>query len=157
MKNNKKKYDWSALKKQFFVSEHLEVKGFFEEKCGTYNGNAKRYTKGWAREKEVWLAQITSKALDQLQDKESRELSKALQNIFTGLKDRVKTISDMRALSVQDLHKLWEIFMTMNNRATRIATNINFHEERKNEDELTEEEKIAIEKATSFLRQKRKE
>lgn len=157
MKNNKRKYDWSALKKEFFVSQSFEVKGFFEEKYGTYNGNAKRYTKGWAKEKEVWLSEVTSKALDRIQDKEARELGKALQNIFTGLKDRVKSISDMQKLSVQDLYKLWEVFMIMNNRATKIATNINFNEERKNEDELTEEEKLAIEKATSFLRKKRKE
>lgn len=52
-----KKYDWVALKQEFFNSDFLSAFNFMKQKIGVrsaQNGNVKRHIIGWIKEKEAW-------------------------------------------------------------------------------------------------------
>jgi len=57
MENGIQKYDWDALKRNFFNSDHLEVASFIRQTLGketAEDGNMARQTKGWTEDKKEW-------------------------------------------------------------------------------------------------------
>jgi len=124
-KNQKVKYDFELLRQEFFLAEEDEIKAFFTRKYGVYNRHIQAKTQGWTNDKKAWKKVMVDKTLEQIQDKEARENASALVNVLVGLKMKIQTTGDLKNLSVKDLQRIWEVFMTMNGRPTRITHNTN--------------------------------
>ena len=78
-------------------------------------------------------------------------MAEALEKVFEELYRRLSGV-DVWSLSIRELKMLWEIFMTMNGETTKVAPRINpMMPERANPDELTQEEREGIERATDYI------
>jgi len=117
----KAKYDWNIIKVDFFKSNHLEVKGFFEEQCGTYNGRIRSKTTGWAKEKEKWKEKMTKDALEQLQSNRTKSLATCLDHLLIEVKRRVDKPELIGTMKVNDLHTLWQLLRCENGLSDRIT------------------------------------
>ena len=71
----KKKYNYPALKREFFESEHMELTAFLKEKMGKYSSTVRDATIGWTREKEKYMESIERRALQIAKEKEARSLT----------------------------------------------------------------------------------
>ena len=125
MEATKQKYDWPSLKQEFFVSDYVEVKSFFEEQYGNYSGTIRTNTTGWSKEKKEFVQDILAKSVEHTKEKRALELSKTLDGILDELQRRVNG-SNIQFLSVRELKTLWEIFMTMNNKPLKANKEDNF-------------------------------
>ena len=77
----KQKYDWKALKLEFFASEYDEVKDFIRNKLGIYNRNAVQSTKGRAKDKQAYKQSIIDKALEERAKKDAKDLEIPLEEL----------------------------------------------------------------------------
>ena len=85
----KQKYDWTALKLEFFQSDYDEVESYLSQKWIKRNwwGIAKQ-TKGRAKEKQEYKNNILQKALE----KKAKEEAKNLEVSVDQLKQAKKTV-----------------------------------------------------------------
>lgn len=68
------KYDWQALKLEFFQSDIDEVKSFLNDKKVTYNSVSRKYTKWWYNEKQEYKNKILQQALERRAKEEAKNL-----------------------------------------------------------------------------------
>lgn len=128
-------YNFPELKKEFFLSEFRDIENFFLNNYGikhvNQKGSLQRNVLGWAKEKKEWLAQIVERSLDEIQGFEAKENAKALIMIMGALRHKIGTEERAKGLNIDSLHKLWEMFMTMNGRVTRITRQLQPEQEEK--------------------------
>jgi len=77
----KQKYDWKALKLEFFASDYDEVKDFIRNKLGIYNRNAVQSTKWRAKDKQAYKQSIIDKALEERAKKDAKDLEIPLEEL----------------------------------------------------------------------------
>lgn len=70
----KQKYNWQALKLEFFQSEIDEVKVFFRGKYGVWNTQTSRMTTGRSKQKQEHKNQILQKALEKKAEDDAKSL-----------------------------------------------------------------------------------
>lgn len=92
-----KKYDYDDLKRQYFLSEHHEVREFMRSKnigitqsTGQMTGTVNKKTKGWAAEKQAWLKQVADKAIESMSNDD--EVQKMTRNLILGKKEIIKSV-----------------------------------------------------------------
>ena len=84
------KYNWAELKKEFFESEHLEVKIFFQEKFNIYNGSIGAATAGWTAEKKEIKMEAANNAIRKMRDEMEGELHQFVVDIVREAKRQLK-------------------------------------------------------------------
>jgi hypothetical protein len=148
MKTSRQKYDWHTLKLEFFVSDFLEVKAFFQDKYQTYTSHIKDKTIGWTREKQEFKRRIAEETIEEMKRKEVDLNSDFISTITAEIRSR-----DLNKASAKELETYWKLLRTMVGEVTSISSNRSQFEikERENPDELTLEEREAIEQATNFI------
>lgn len=110
--DHKKKYDWPALKLEYFRSDLAEVKAFFERKFGLYNGNISLKTNGWPAEKEEWKTKATEMVLIAFQKKRAERLGIVLDDISMLIEDGVKRMAEKGNIDADSLKKFHEMVRT---------------------------------------------
>lgn len=110
-----KKYNWSQLKLEFFLSDFDEVKGFFEHKVGIYNAGITRRTKGWKKEKKAFKRTIINDALKKFQDEQKEKMDEALDNLMGDISQRLER-DKVKELPSNEIFIYWKILMTMSGR-----------------------------------------
>lgn len=95
VKNKTIKYDFDALKNEFFISEFDEVTAFFQYKFSIYNGHIADKTIGWASDKKEWKRKVALAANKQTFDNEVRVKANALKRV---LKSFLHDFEDHEAL-----------------------------------------------------------
>jgi hypothetical protein len=133
-RNENTKYDFPLLKKDFFLSPYKDVKGFFEGTLGVYNNFIVKKTAGWADEKVEWKYDMVEMALKEAQIDEAHENAKALKIILGGLRFKISEEVKVKELSIAELERLWNIFMTMNGFVTRMTSQLPREDAMKNVD-----------------------
>lgn len=142
------KYDYNALKLEFFQSDFDEVQAFFEHKWSNpKNWNILKNTKGWAKEKKEWKWKIIEKALEEQLKKEAKDLSLPIWFLMKAKKNAIikiaKQITEDKLMSMKDLVRwLWTI-KTELWEPTKITKNENHNT---NTEELSEEDELLLEK-----------
>lgn len=145
---SKTKLDFKTLKLDYFTSDEMEVKTFFENQLGKMkrNGNLQRNTNGRRKEKEDYLNRIFRKALENSEkDIEERVKAKIIkvENLYfqltLTLEDRLKK---PEALNISDIYTIWKIIRTEKNLPINI-TKAEVKEEN-NKDELSKEDEEAL-------------
>lgn len=124
-KNSRSKYDWEVIKFKFFESSYKEVKGFFEDIYGTYNGTIRCRTAGWAKEKCEWKDKTTKKALDQLQTNRAKSLASCFDHLIVEINRRVNNHDLITTMKVHDLRILWQLLRCENGLPDRITEHKN--------------------------------
>ena len=110
----KSKYDWEEIKKEFFESDYLEVKKFFQDKFNIFNGEIVKNTKGRTKWKKEYKKQIIDKSKEkQIEVKidyakrREQKVQEAIDWIIDDIIKRVKN-TDNRKERVTYLEKLKE-------------------------------------------------
>ena len=80
-KNGVRKYDWNALKQEFFNSDALETKAFCESRLGHFDGNMAKKMRGWPTEKKAWKAEAVRQALKRLQEQKTASVNNILDKV----------------------------------------------------------------------------
>lgn len=117
-----KKIDFVMMRHEFFTSHHIELAPFLREKKIPITNWIRTKTSGWSKEKSIWHADMIERALTKIQEKEVNLNAEALSAIMAALRKKL-TVENIKTLSISDLERLWEIFMTMNGRITKITQN----------------------------------
>ena len=89
MENKKirSKYNWEALKDEFFASEHIDVASFIRERLGKDTGSNTHIankTKGWGDDKKAYQQEITDKAKEKAKQKLIEKLKVKLEDVLAG-------------------------------------------------------------------------
>lgn len=111
-KPKERNIDWTQHKFDFFTSDYVKVKPFFDNVVGFYNAGVTRFTKGWSKEKEKWKADLMQKALEEVGNARKKELKKMLGKIIDrGIKPRLepKRISKEE---MKDIMLMWKMIRT---------------------------------------------
>lgn len=127
-KDKKFKYDWEALKREFFESSFMEVKAFFEQKYSTevaFSGNVKKRTTGWPDEKKKWKQDTLILALENLKKEKSERVKNILDKILLLVESDIEMMLERGHVDEDALKKLWEIMRTEGGLPTRITHNTN--------------------------------
>lgn len=115
------KYDYSALKLEFFQSEYDEVKSFLSDKWVTYNTKWTENTKGWSKEKKAWKEKIVEKALEKKQNELAKKLEIPMEWMLETKKATIqlirrklnaineKTKDDWNSIDIKDVKTIREI------------------------------------------------
>lgn len=89
-----KKYDYNALKLEYFMSDISEVSRFFQDKGLTFNSRVREIVTWRSKEKQKRLDDITAKALERQKNKIAKKLEIPYEDLF---KTKQKTIEVMKA------------------------------------------------------------
>lgn len=143
----KSKYNYPQLKKEFFASPIEELKGFFEDKYGTYNGRIRQKTAGWSEEKKKFKMEIAEKSIAKVQDEEIEENAKALRNLLMGIRMKVSSKAALEGLSVKDLQRLFDMLMPLNGKPTKYVKSETINRNLNSEAPLTLEEEEELREA----------
>lgn len=135
MKKRQRKYNFPILKAEFMASEHYDVKGFFTDKQLAYHSGIRENTLGWAAEKKERDKRIVEKVLSEREDKEVKELHKALSNCLVFFKGKVSTKDELGKLTVKQAKMIWEVLRTENGMPTSITHNTNLNHDIREEEE----------------------
>ena len=125
------KYDYNALKLEYFKSEIDEIKGFRLSKGLAYSGRTRTMTSGRWQEKQKRKEEIVQKALEKEKNKLAKKLEIPVEFIFDIKKDALdllrKKIDQIKAkseipqddeekannnINVADLERIWKIAKT---------------------------------------------
>lgn len=125
------KYDYNALKLEYFKSENDEIKSFRIDKGLTYSSRTREMTKGRGQEKQKRKDEIVQKALEKEKNKLAKKLEIPVEFIFDIKKDaldllrkkidQIKTKSEIpqedeekanNTINVADLERIWKIAKT---------------------------------------------
>ena len=81
------KYDWNALKQEFFNSDILEAYPFIRGKLrgeqGDVSTNIEKHIVGWTEEKKAWKQQKTAEIQRRLQEDLMKKLKVNLEDLLT--------------------------------------------------------------------------
>lgn len=84
------KYDYNALKLEYFKSDIDEIKGFRLDKGLTYSSRTREMTKGRWQEKQERKDKILEKALERQKNKIAKELEIPVEDLFKIKKDVIE-------------------------------------------------------------------
>lgn len=117
----KSKYDWQAIKMEFFKSDIDEVEWFFQDKFKTKTDwSIRKNTKGWTKEKQEHKDKILQEALKKKAEEDAKalelpldELRKAKKAVLLLLVKRIKgAIEDDNYVSVNEREKMLKMIKT---------------------------------------------
>ena len=117
----KSKYDWKALKLEFFKSDIDEVEWFFQDKFKTKTDwSIRKNTKGRTKEKQEHKDIILKKALEKKAEEDAKalelpldELRKAKKAVLLLLVKRIRgAIEDESYVSVNEREKMLKMIKT---------------------------------------------
>ena len=148
------KYDYSALKLEFFQSDYDEVQAFFEHKWskGT-NWNILKNTKGRSKEKKERKDKIIEKALERKQNELAKKLEIPMEQLLESKKVTIQLTrkklkyywdmkdSEIKNIDLSDLEKIYKITKTELWEPTSVSKNENTN---KNTNELSQEDRELI-------------
>ena len=86
------KYDYHALKLEYFMSEISEVNGFFLDKGLTFNSRVREITKWRSKEKQKRLDDITAKALERKKNEIAKKLEIPVEDLFKTKKQALEVM-----------------------------------------------------------------
>ena len=89
------KYDWPALKLEYFKSDIDEVKGFFKEIHKVWNAQISKMTTGWSKEKLEYKNKIVEKALIKNAEKAAKSLELPMEQLTLAKKNAVVKVIKM--------------------------------------------------------------
>ena len=146
--NRTKKFDFSALKLEFYQSEYDEVKAFFEDNYNTYSTWVRKKTAGWSEDKKTWKEWMINKAIEREQEKRARELEIPIDQLKSLKKSAIllywkhlkKYIDDKKwnlKINVSDLDKIIKSIKVELWEPTTITKNENI-----NKDEVIDEKDL---------------
>ena len=136
------KYDWSALKLEFFQSEHDDVSGFVEQrlwKKTAKNSLIANHTKGRTKEKKEYKDLILDRALQLNMQKQAKELELPMDTLKKAKNAAVARVMWMLAkkewepeikLSIADIEKILRFIKTELGEPTTISKNENLNTEK---------------------------
>lgn len=133
--SKKRKYNFAFLKAEFMASGYYDVKAFFKELYGNYTGTIRTQTTGWIVEKKERDKRIVERILKEKEDEKVAELQKALNNVVTFFKGKVKDQAALTKLTVKQGKIVWEVLRTENNLPTKITHNTNLNHDLNEEEE----------------------
>lgn len=87
-----RKIDWDSLKLQYYKSDIMECKLWYESIWKKYNGNAATKTKGWGDDKAIFLEKVNKKA--------SKEVTQTL------IEQRAVLLTNMEKAKIAGLNEL---------------------------------------------------
>ena len=104
----KTKYDWSALKLEFFQSDIDEAKVFMEAKYGQWKWNwtMNKNTRGWAKDKEDYKNKIMEKALLLNANKQAKELEIPMEQLWMAKRNAVIKVIQLMMNKNMDINEL---------------------------------------------------
>lgn len=85
-----RKYDYNALKLEYFKSDISEVKGFFMDKGLTFNWRVREITTWRSKEKQKRLDDIVAKALEREKNKIAKKLEIPIDDLFKTKKQAIE-------------------------------------------------------------------
>lgn len=118
-----KKYDYHALKLEYFMSEISEVNGFFIDKGLTFNSRVREITKWRSKEKQKRLDDITAKALERKKNEIAKKLEIPVEDLFKTKKQAIELMKvklnqyvkkanadpEDAPINMKDLEKIWKM------------------------------------------------
>lgn len=111
--NPRGKYNWPLEKQLFLESDYIEVKAYFENIHGVYNGNIVKNTNGWRADKIAWEKKQAEEVLKKIGQDRVRAASDALSEILRICIEDVKAIGHRRKTkSSEPLTSLWRTIRT---------------------------------------------
>lgn len=151
------KYDYQALKLEFFKSDFDELKAFLSEKWVNYTSwGIAKMTRWWTKEKQEWKEKILQKALEENAKKQAKSLQVPLEELMKWKKAILQLllvqVSKYVKLSqkwedfdidTNDVDRILKIFKTELWEPTKITKNENTNF---NNEELTEEDQQILNK-----------
>jgi len=129
----KQKYDWIALKLEFFQSDIDEVESYLSQKWIKRNwwGIAKQ-TKGRAKEKQAYKEKILQQALERRAKEEAKnleipmdQLKKAKKTVLWLLMKKLQQVIDWGDINVKEQEKILKMIKTELWEPTSISKNDN--------------------------------
>lgn len=154
----KQKYDFNALKKEYFDSPIDEVKWFLRDKWMSYNSRRATETKGWRKEKQEHKKLIIDDAIRDNAKKQAKELAVPIEKLMEWKKailwlllQQVKKYMDdsrnergeiVKDIDVWNAERILRMFKTELWEPSTIWTNYNLNANKN--DILTDEELEAL-------------
>lgn len=119
------KYDWAALKAEFFESDCLEVKSFFEGKFKTYHSHIRLKAVGWGKERQEFRKKIAEEAVEAFRANKEKRIIGMLEKAQTILEREIAKILTDRNVDADAFKKYWEMARTEAELPTRIIHSTN--------------------------------
>jgi len=69
-----KRYDYNALKLEFFQSDFDEISVFFKSVYSKWTGTIAKATTGWAKDKNNWMKKVTERAITNAEKRAAKSL-----------------------------------------------------------------------------------
>ena len=85
-----KKYDYNALKLEYFKSEISEISWFFQDKGLTFNSKVREHTKWRSQEKQKRKDAIIEKALERQKNQIAKKLEIPVEDLFKTKKQAIE-------------------------------------------------------------------
>ena len=126
------KFDYNALKLEYFQSEIDEIKSFWIDKGLTFNSKVREHTKGRWQEKQKRKEKILEKALERQKNKIAKELEIPVEDLFKIKKQVIdlmkrklkKTEDDEEAsMNMKELEKIRKVAKVELGEPTIVAKN----------------------------------
>ncbi len=141
-------HDFQKLKAEFFASEFVTVKSFWNFKFAENPSQwVQSKTRGWAKKKVKWKEETGEKTLQKAQEKISEDGAKALINLTNEVIRRAGLPANNQILSYKEIGLFWEILRTVNNLPAKITKNINKEVDEVEEQRLREEAEKRLKEA----------
>ena len=123
----KSKYDWQALKLEFFQSDIDEVYNFLAGKFGenTVKWNLKNKVKWWSKEKQEYKNRILEKALEKQAEEQAKELEIPIETLKKAKKKAIIKIINYlnKQLNPSEMEKVIRMIKTELGEPTTISKN----------------------------------
>lgn len=87
-----KKYDYNALKLEYFMSDIPEVSRFFQDKGLTFNSRVREIVTWRSKEKQKRLDDITAKALERKKNEIAKKLEIPVEDLFKTKKQALEVM-----------------------------------------------------------------
>lgn len=118
-----KKYDYNALKLEYFMSDIPEVSRFFQDKGLTFNSRVREIVTWRSKEKQKRLDDITAKALERKKNEIAKKLEIPVEDLFKTKKQALEVMKaklnqyikqingnpDEANISMKELEKIWKM------------------------------------------------
>ena len=130
------KYDWNTLKADYFKSDIIDVKGFFESIWYSHNTHIVKNTKGWSVEKKKWKKELKQKVIEKAEEEfietykpDIKELWLYHQALMAIIAKKLKSMAnkdtEAEDIYVADVERLWKMIKTEKNEPTVVSDNTN--------------------------------
>ena len=126
----KQKYDFKAIKLEFFQDDIDEVKEFFKLKYNAYNRHIQANTKGWTKEKQEYKEKILEKALERKAKEEAKNLEVSVEQLKTAKKTvigllmkKLQQTIESKNINIQEQEKILRMIKTELWEPTTISKN----------------------------------